>query len=101
MNTDRVVGVWGSSQRCVYNGSATQSPETHWDSFTRCHPAVLVFQEALGFACVRDMVRFVEFTKLVYVKKQWKCLRKSLFGGIFFVFFFNGGNASFCFKKIP
>lgn len=61
--------------------------KTHWDSFTQCHPAVLVFQEALGFACVRDMVRFVEFTKLVYVKKQWKCLRKSLFGGIFFVFF--------------
>lgn len=33
-------------------------------------PTVLVFQEALGFTCVHDMVRFVEFTKLVYVKKK-------------------------------
>lgn len=101
MNTDGVVGVWGSSQRCVYNGSATQSRKTR--AGTPSHgatPTVLVFQEALGFACVRDMVRFVEFTKLVYVKKQWKCLRKSLFGDIFFVVFFNGGNAGFCFKKI-
>lgn len=69
MNTDGVVGVWGSSQRCVYNGSATQSPEDA-RAGTPSHgatPTVLVFQEALGFACVRDMVCFVEFTKLVYV----------------------------------
>lgn len=53
-------------------------------------PTVLVFQEALGFACVRDMVRFCGVYKAgicLKKKKQWKCLRKSLFGGIFFVVF--------------
>lgn len=39
-------------------------------------PTVLVFQEAVGFACVRDMVRFVEFTKLVYVKNSGNVLEK-------------------------
>lgn len=50
-------------------------------------PTVLVFQEALGFACVRDLVHFVEFTKLVYVKDSGNVLEKSLFGGLFFVVF--------------
>lgn len=39
-------------------------------------PTVLVFQEALGFACIRDLVRFVEFTKLVYVKDSGNVIEK-------------------------
>lgn len=62
-------------------------------------PSVLVFQQALGFACVRDLVRFVEFTKLVYVQDSGNVLEKVCL--VVFVVFFNGGNASFCFKKIP
>lgn len=45
----------------------------HPDSAT---PTALFFQEALGFTCVHDMVHFVEFTKLIYVKNNGNVLEK-------------------------
>lgn len=52
------------------------------------HAAVLFFQELPRklWDSLSPMVH-LQFTKLVYVKNQWKCLRRRLFGCVFFVGF--------------
>lgn len=78
MNTKGAVGVWGSSQRCVDNGSATLSPEDMPDSCTQrhAHCAGLPGSSGLRLCPRHGAVHFVEFTKLVYVKNNGNVLEK-------------------------
>lgn len=83
----------GCSQRCLCDGSTTQS----WRRVPghpgllhawTVHTAVSFFQELPRrlWDSLAPVVH-LQFTKLVYVKNQWKCLRRRLFGCVFFVGF--------------